>query len=264
MENILYKQFDLKADVEKREFTAIISTNDVDLANEVLLPEGVNAKDFKNNAIILFNHDRDNPIGTAKSIRRQGNGLVAKGKLAQGIERIDDIWKLVQQGILKGVSVGFQILEQRPATPEDIKMFGKNVRSVISKWKLLEFSIVSIPCNQSALITGCKELDIDHMNILGDAYVEETVVIKDMEVIEEEIAEKTEDIIEEIVETEEDVKEQLEEEIKELDLDIEIEKGTKDKIIEVVKENKVDMREVIKYFAEELKKEIKKNKGNLF
>ena len=236
--DLMYKNLDIKEiTTDKKEFTAIISTNDVDSYDEVLLPEGLNAKKFATNPIILFNHNRDMPIGKSLSIRKSGNGLVAKGKLAEGILEIDNIWKLIKQGILKGVSVGFRVIEERKPTPEDIKLFGKKVRNVISKWSLMEFSVVSLPANQSALITSCKELKIDPKSILGESYID----------------------------TKEDIN-IIEEEIEKIEKEVEVSKEIKEKLVEVVKDSpkKVDMKDVLKYFTDEVKKQIKINKGQLF
>jgi len=179
-----FKTFEIKEQtVDKQEFTAIISTSDVDLDDEVMLPDGLNMKEFKKNPIILFNHNKDLPIGKALSIRKSGNGMIAKAKLGENIDRINDIWKLVKQGILKGISVGFIANEIRIPTPQDIKLFGKKVKRVISKWTLLEVSVVSVPANQNALIQSCKSLNIDPKVIIPD-YKEEKKGI-DRELIEQ-------------------------------------------------------------------------------
>lgn len=252
-----HKNMSLKAedvDVEdQRLFTAIITDDSIDRDKEVLLPTGLNKKDFVKNGIILFNHNQNDPIGTATALRRSGNGWKATGRIAEeGTDtHIDKIWKLVKQGILKGVSVGYQIEEQRPPTPEDKKMFGKAVEWVISKWKLLEFSVVSVPANQNALITAAKAIDLDPKFILGEDYVKEEVIDKGVE--------------EEIVEVKEvNISEELDAEIKQLEEEMVIEKEVKEKLLEVVKKEKVDIKKVMKYFTEEYKKEIKKNKGMLF
>lgn len=257
-----YKNMSLKAedvDVEdQRLFTAIITDDSIDRDKEVLLPSGLNKKDFVKNGIILFNHNQNDPIGTATSLRRSGNGWKATGKIAEeGTDsHIDKIWKLVKQGILKGVSVGYQIEEQRPPTPEDKAMFGKAVEWVVSKWKLLEFSVVSVPANQNALILAAKAINLDPKVILGEDYEEVEV---DEKGIEEEIVEvKTEE------EIKKDIVKEIDAEIKQLEEDITLEAETKEKLVEVVKEEKVDIKEVMKYFTEEYKKQIKKNKGMLF
>ena len=267
MENVIeYKNWNIKVDdsveTDKREFSAIITDDSIDRDKEVLLPSGMNKKDFVKNGIILFNHDPNVPIGTTLSLRRSGNAWKATGRIAEGVQKAEDVWTLIKQNVLKGVSVGFQILERRAPTQEDKTMFGKTVESVISKWKLLEFSVVSVGCNQNALITGCKDLNIDAKTILGDSYIEEAQEGIDAKNIEVEVSEPIEtDVI-----VEEDVVSTVEAEIKilEEDKDIKIDEEAKSKLVEAVKTKKVDMKEVMKYFKEEIKDEIKRNRGMLF
>lgn len=250
-EKIQYKSYELselevkKSDTDKREFTGIISASTLDLDSEVLLHTGMNSSGFT--GTVLFNHNQDMPIGRSLSIRKSGNGLVGKAQLAdEGTDPfIDKIWSLMKQGILRGISVGFQIIEQRAPTKQDIKEFGKEVRNVISKWKLLEFSVVSVPANQSALITAVKSMDLDPKDFIPG--------YKEIEV--EEVKKDNEQEVSNIVR---EVEKQLEE------MEIEIKEEAKEKIVEVVKEQKVDMKEVMIYFKEEVAKSIRKSHGNLF
>lgn len=241
---------------DKREFRAVITTNSLDRDFEVLLPEGGNVKDFKKNGIVLFNHNRDLPIGESLNLRSLKETDTKPARIetlfriaSEGVsDEADKVFRLVKDGILKGISIGFQVLEMRAPTSQDIKKFGKEVRNIISKWKLLEFSIVSVGSNQDALITGLKELDLDPKEFLGDYYEEPIDNVEEIDTVD------TEEIEKEIEEVE--VKE-----------DIKIEEHIKEKIIEKVKEKRIDMDLVLKYFVEEIKnikEDMKKNSGRLF
>jgi phage head maturation protease len=91
-------------------------------------------------------------------LAREGSAWVAKGILASrpaghvGEWFPDTVLALIRQGVLRGVSVGFIERESRPPTRKDVEMFGDEVHRVVSKWDLLEFSVVSIPNNPDALI----------------------------------------------------------------------------------------------------------------
>lgn len=274
MENVIqYKNWNIKVEdsEEKREFTAIITDDSVDRDREVLLPSGMNKKDFVKNGIILFNHDPNMPIGTTLALRRSGNAWKATGFIAEGVQKAEDVWSLIKQGVLKGISVGFQIEERRAPTQEDKKMFGKAVESVISKWKLLEFSVVSVGCNQNALITGCKDLAIDAKDILGEEYKEEIIEeaqegieVKDIEVEVSEPIIVEEKVVSEDISKLMELDNQIEAEIKALETDIELDEETKEKLIEVVKTKNVDLKDIMFYFKEAYKKEIKKSRGMLY
>jgi hypothetical protein len=56
-----------------------------------------------------------------------------------------------------GFSVGFRIKDARVPTEKDLKRHGTEVRRIISEWELLEFSIVTIPSNASAVATAVSK-----------------------------------------------------------------------------------------------------------
>ena len=151
---------DTKA-MKPRTVTAKISTTSIDRDGEVLLPSGIDLKDFRKNPVVLLNHDQGGlPVGRALSVKRQSDGIVAEVQFAErpaghpsSVEWIPDtVFNLFQQGILKAFSVGFIPLEAREPSDKDLNKFGGDVRNVISKWSLLEFSVVNVPANQDALV----------------------------------------------------------------------------------------------------------------
>ena len=151
---------DTKA-MKARTVTARISTTSIDRDGDVLLPSGIDLKDFRKNPVVLLNHDQGGlPVGRALSVKRESGGIIAEVQFAErpaghpsSVEWIPDtVFNLFQQGILKAFSVGFIPLEMREPTDKDMKKFGEDVRNVISKWSLLEFSVVNVPANQDALV----------------------------------------------------------------------------------------------------------------
>jgi hypothetical protein len=68
----------------------------------------------------------------------------------------DTVRALMQQGVLSAFSVGFRVPSDgiRQASERDIERFGPKTRTVITRWELLEFSVVSVPANQEALATA--------------------------------------------------------------------------------------------------------------
>lgn len=143
-----------------REFIATITTDKIDRDAEIVDPAGINLTNFRKNPIIMLQHESwELPIGKALWIKRFTQdgvrGLLAKGQIAEGIERADDVFKLMQQGILITTSMGFGAKEIEFPTEEDIKKDPKRLRGVkriIAKSELFEFSIVAIPANTDATI----------------------------------------------------------------------------------------------------------------
>jgi HK97 family phage major capsid protein/HK97 family phage prohead protease len=99
---------------------------------------------FKQNPMALFNHNSGFPIGHWEDVKVQGGRLIGKLKLAaRGTsDRIDEIISLVEQGILRAVSVGFAPIERKPLDDGGIRF---------TKQELLETSLVSIPANPAAV-----------------------------------------------------------------------------------------------------------------
>lgn len=130
----------------------VLSDATVDRYGDVIEADGWDLKWFKKNPIALFGHAAGFPIGKWADIRVEGGKLLARLVFAaQGTSaRIDELRSLVEQGILRAVSVGFRPLE---AT----EMKGGGYR--YTKQELLETSLVSVPANPAALAVA-KSLHI--------------------------------------------------------------------------------------------------------
>lgn len=159
------KDFKAEGEIVGGMFKATISTDSVDRDGEVMVPAGMNAKDYERNPVLLWNHDTSQPVGRAVTLKRAEREIVADFEFAKRPEDYDGDWfpdyvrGLVQAKVLRGVSIGFVPMEggERLATKGDVDKYGPDVRRVYSKWKLLEVSVVSVPANQDALITAVQK-----------------------------------------------------------------------------------------------------------
>ena len=131
-------------------FEFIMSDESVDRMGDVILANGWDLKDFKLNPIALWGHDHRSPIGLWENVRTVGKQL--RGKLAlakQGTSvEIDTLRSLVEQRIIKAVSVGFAPIEYEPLNDEADKFWGP---FKFIKQALHETSLVSVPANPNAL-----------------------------------------------------------------------------------------------------------------
>lgn len=141
---------------------AKISTTTVDMDGDVLVPGGVDLRDFRKNPLVFFGHQIDKfPVGTAVGMKPTPTDIVSKivfeprprSLPAQKEWDPDSIHEMMQNGTLRGFSVGATILPggARPSTPKDVSRFGEGVRRVVERWKLNELSIVPLPANPDAL-----------------------------------------------------------------------------------------------------------------
>lgn len=126
----------------------VMSDASVDRMGDVITPDGWDLRHFKKNPIALFGHNSSFPIGTWSKIRVEGGKLIGKLNLAQKgtSQRIDELISLVEQGILRAVSVGFIPKKTEPIDkdrPYDGQRFIEQ--------ELIETSLVSVPANPAAL-----------------------------------------------------------------------------------------------------------------
>lgn len=134
----------------------VLSDESVDRYGDIIEAKGWVLGNFKKNPIALFGHSSGFPIGTWSNIRVEGSRLVAKLNLAaRGTSaRIDELISLVEQGILRAVSVGFIPIKSEPINPD--RPYGPQK---YTRQELLETSLVSVPANPAALALA-KSLNI--------------------------------------------------------------------------------------------------------
>ena len=141
----------------------MITTDSVDRDGEVVIPAGMNSKEYEANPVLLYEHDVKQPIGKMLKMRRNERNIEAEFALAPRPETHvgewfpDTVAALMDFGALNTMSIGFLGLEARPASKADSEKYGDGVRRVYGKWKLLEVSVVSIPANQDAIITAVRK-----------------------------------------------------------------------------------------------------------
>jgi len=134
----------------------------------------VNMERLNNSAPLLFNHNRDTVIGVveyAKVEDRKGIALVRFGNSAKAKEVFSD----VVDGIMKNVSVGYQIDEMKLESESD----GVETYRV-TRWQPFEISIVSIPADNTVGVgRGSDDLKELEVKILNSKKSEEKTMAKE-------------------------------------------------------------------------------------
>ena len=127
------------------------STNALDRAGDIIEP-GAWTKggldNYKNNPILLFNHNYDRPIGRAKELEVSENGLDITARISKSAGDIKD---LIKDGVLGAFSVGFKVKDADYISETD----GYKIKDA----ELFEVSVVSVPCNQNAVFSVSKSFD---------------------------------------------------------------------------------------------------------
>ena len=126
----------------------VLSDATPDRMGDVIDANGWDLTDFHKNPVALFNHRSDFPIGTWTNLRTENGALRGHLKLAKKgtSARINEIISLVEQNILRAVSVGFLPIQSEP-----LKKDGSGGGLRFLKSALVETSLVSIPANPNAL-----------------------------------------------------------------------------------------------------------------
>jgi HK97 family phage major capsid protein/HK97 family phage prohead protease len=105
-----------------------------------------NTIDFQrlnNSAPLLFNHDPDVVIGVVEKAWIEEGKAKAKVRFGNS-SKAKEVWEDVRDGIMKNVSVGYQIKDmQLVEKREDNEVYE------VTKWLPLEISIVSIPADNT-------------------------------------------------------------------------------------------------------------------
>ncbi len=161
--NIKYKATELRA-VEDNQFEFIASDETVDRYGDIVRAAGWEVANYKRNPIVLFQHQNAVPVGISTKVWIDGKKLMARIKMAaEGTSAfIDTLRKLLDQKIIRAVSVGFQ-----PTKDPNLIRDEKNDRITGMEFvgqELLEISLVSVPANPSALSLA-KSLSIPELHL---------------------------------------------------------------------------------------------------
>ena len=141
-------------DEDLRIIEGIATTPTTDRVGDVVEPEGAQ---FKLPITLLWQHQRDMPVGSVTAAKVTPEGISIKAQFAQVAEppslkeELDVAWAKVKAGLVGGLSIGFKDIETA-----DIKgTWG--IRYL--KWLWLELSCVTIPANADCSIQTIKSLD---------------------------------------------------------------------------------------------------------
>jgi len=106
---------------------------------------------------LLMQHDRDRPVGEVAAAQVSDSEISIRATFARdtGLAYVDDAWKQVKAGLVRGLSIGAQPLKAEPIVDKDGRMTGVRYTA----WRWLELSAVTLPMNQRAGIDVVKMFD---------------------------------------------------------------------------------------------------------
>lgn len=146
----------------------VASDETPDRVGDIIKVSGWNLTPYKANPVVLWGHDSSAtpPIGRAVNVRR---GLGPDGREAllasiqfapkEAYEFAETVYQLSKGGFLNAVSVGFLPRATEEISDKERQKLGMPSYGLMySAADLLEISVVSVPANPSALVTGAKSL----------------------------------------------------------------------------------------------------------
>ena len=145
----------LHVDAAKMRVRSVITTVDPDRAGDVVVPTGLkNLDEYMLNPVVLWAHDRVRvpPVGVCEWVDVQPRRVVAQTRFAEGVPFAEDLFKLYEQSVLRGWSIGFVPRKARRLPRAD-----GGAALHVSEWDLLEYSAVPIPENPGALTVALQK-----------------------------------------------------------------------------------------------------------
>ena len=146
------------ADVKNMSVSCVITTQNADSHGDTIMSSGIDTATLhEKNPVVMFNHGwggNSMPIGKSEN---DGKYTVVKGlgkvssvtHFSQTLPQAEQVFSLIEEGILRGVSVGIYMDEAE--WREDAVNPDKWPSLVVSKCRLFEYSHTPVPVNGEAL-----------------------------------------------------------------------------------------------------------------
>lgn len=149
--------FEAKVDLDKNEFEGYASTfGNRDLVGDIV-EKGAFAKTIqerlpKGLVKVLWQHY--DPMGLPKHMEEDSKGLYVVAKVSKTNENQDRL-QLMKDGVVDRLSIGYDVVKREV----DDSAKDRTVR--LKELKLYEFSPVTFPANEEAVITGVKNMELE-------------------------------------------------------------------------------------------------------
>lgn len=152
--NRAYSVLNIKSiDDGMRTITGMATTPETDRMGDIVDPMGAK---FAAEIPLLWQHDHERPVGTAKFGAPTSRGIPFVATIAAIDEDgplrqlVDMAWQSVKARLVRGVSIGFRALKYALMDDGGVEF---------QETEIYELSLVTIPANASATIQTIKSLD---------------------------------------------------------------------------------------------------------
>src|SRR5690606_11892223 len=98
---------------------------------------------------MLWQHDPAQPIGVWDEIREDSMGLRVRGRLSLRVAKAREVWALIQDGGIDGLSIGFKAINAKRDARTGVRR--------LERIELWEISVVTFPMLPEARVRSTKE-----------------------------------------------------------------------------------------------------------
>jgi HK97 family phage prohead protease len=152
-----------------------------DLGNDIVMKGAFNRTLNTGKTVkMLWQHNREEPIGVWTDIKTDDHGLVLTGQLALNTQKGRETHELLKLGALDGLSIGFIAVDTE---------FNSKGEREIKEVNLKEVSVVTFPMNEDATVMAVKS---EHPDLTVEQIKEVSEFIRTLVEPEEEIDQKDE------------------------------------------------------------------------
>lgn len=159
--------FEIKQVSDEGTFEGYVSTFDnVDLVGDVMVKGAFKKtlRDRKGKIRLLWQHDRNTPIGVFETLKEDSKGLYVKARLAMNTQKGKEAHELLKLGAMDSMSIGYSTIIEEYDREKNL--------NYLKEVKLFEGSLVTFPANESATVSDVKQ-DADEETIFSNLNNEE-------------------------------------------------------------------------------------------
>lgn len=134
-----------------RDIVVTANTDDIDLDQEVVIPDGADTRHYRANGANFLDHKYDFPhhVGFMRSLRMAdgGRAWINRSQIFDNLKSplADDLLTVAATAGI-GSSIGYEELDGGPPNDKDPVRYQK-ADWVTRKWSMIELSFTAMPCN---------------------------------------------------------------------------------------------------------------------